>query len=84
MKIILLVGILLIYFPVLYFFKRRIIRTIGEEEVPAHLRWYEGAGYLIRHSKDNHKIKKLMHLQSQIRITAITGIVLFWTVVLLM
>ncbi|MDO1448827.1 hypothetical protein Q0590_21295 [Rhodocytophaga aerolata] len=82
MKIILLVSILIIYFPVLYLFKRKIIRTMGTEEVPAHLRWYEGAGYLIKHSHDDSKVEKLTQLQNQIRMASITGILLFWAVVL--
>lgn len=53
------VSILVIYLPVLYIFKRKIIRTIRTEEVPSHLRWYEGAGYLMKHSRDHSKIEKL-------------------------
>jgi hypothetical protein len=82
MKILLLIGILLLYFPALYFFKKKIIRTMGEEEVPAHLRWYDGAGYLINHSTDSSKREKLSKLQSQIRTAGITGIILFWVVAL--
>jgi hypothetical protein len=81
MKIILLVCILVIYFPLLYVFKRKIIRAMGTEEVPAHLRWYEGAGYLIKHSHDVSKVEKLTQLQSQIRVASIVGILFFWTVV---
>jgi hypothetical protein len=84
MKVLFLVAILLVYFPVLYFFKKKIIRTMGVEEIPAHLRWYEGAGYLIHHSTDSTKREKLIRLQSQIRTAGITGIIMFWVVVLLL
>jgi hypothetical protein len=82
MKILFLVAILLVYFPVLYYFKKRIIHTMGGEDVPVHLRWYEGAGYLIKHSADLSKRQELTGLQTQIRIAGMAGIVLFWIVAL--
>jgi hypothetical protein len=84
MKVLFLVGILLVYFPVLYFSKKKIIRTMGEEKIPAHLSWYDGAGYLINHSTDSTKREKLIRLQSRIRTAGITGIIMFWVVVLLL
>ncbi len=84
MKIYLLIGILLIYFPVLYFFKTRIIKVMGAEEVPSHMKWYEGAMYLIKHTADRVKRDQLTKLQSQIRMAGITGVILFWLVVLFM
>lgn len=81
MKIYLMISILLIYFPVLYFFKTRIIKEIRSEEIPSHLKWYEGAAYLIKYTSDRTKREKLAKLQSQIRLAGATGIILFWMIV---
>jgi hypothetical protein len=82
MKFYLLIGILLIYFPVLIYFKNRIIGETADVDKPEHLRWYEGASYIISHTTDAGKRSKLIKLREQIRIAGIMGIVVFWLVVL--
>lgn len=83
MKFFLLIIILLIYFPVLYYYKTKVIQAIGDAERPQHLRWYEGATYVIQHTSDQIKRDKLIKLRDQTRIAGLTGIILFWMVVLL-
>jgi hypothetical protein len=81
MKFFLLVSLLLIYFPVLYYYKTRIVRAMADASKPEHLRWYEGAEYVIKHSADIQVREALMSLQKQIRGVSIAGIVLFWLIV---
>jgi hypothetical protein len=65
MKFYLLIGILLIYFPVLIYFKNRIIGETAGVDKPEHLRWYEGASYIISHTTDAGKRSKLVKLREQ-------------------
>lgn len=82
MKLILLVGILLIYFPLLYYFKRRICKELADTSFPEHMRWYESSLYVIKTSSDENKKVVLIKLHRQIRIISVSGIVLFWFVLL--
>ncbi|QHT66617.1 hypothetical protein GXP67_08085 [Rhodocytophaga rosea] len=81
MKFFLLVSLLLIYFPVLVYYKSRIVRVIADVSKPEHLRWYEGAEYVMKHTTDVNLRETLTDLRKQIRNISITGIVLFWLIV---
>ena len=80
MKLLLLVGTLLIYFPVLYYFKRRILKELNNTEFPEHMRWYESSLYVIKTTSDTSKKAVLVKLHRQIRIVGVSGIGIFWFV----
>lgn len=81
MKFFLLVSLLLIYFPVLLYYKSRMIRVMAGAGKPEHLRWYEGIEYVITHTADIHLRETLTGLRKQLRNVSITGIILFWLIV---
>lgn len=82
MKFFLLVSLLLIYFPLLYYYKTRIIRVTGSASKPDYMRWYEGADYVIKHTTDHAQRATLVSLRKQIRTIGLAGIFLFWFIVI--